>query len=161
MRRIKSISLYATVSILLILADRATKLWAVNNVDSVTLKAFVDGLASFILVKNEGAAFGMGAGRHTLFITIAVVVIVIIVVWLLVKRHHGLLEVLSLSLISAGAIGNVIDRIQYGYVVDFIKFDFINFPVFNFADICVCVGVFLFIIAMILEIVRDHTDSVQ
>ena len=71
----------------------------------------------------------------------------IILMWVIVAKHHGKLEMFSLALIAAGAVGNAFDRIEFGYVIDFIKATFIDFPVFNVADICICVGAFLLVIA--------------
>jgi signal peptidase II len=126
--------------------DRITKIWA-ENANFSEADSF--GLVRFTLVHNQGAAFGIGQGKQGLFIVIAAVIFIIILLWLLIASRHGKLEVFSLGLLAAGAFGNVVDRVDYGYVVDFIDFTFIDFPVFNVADICVVVGVILFVVSIL------------
>ncbi len=112
-------------------------------------KAFLEGGDSVPLIRdvfhltyveNRGAAFGMMQGGTVFFIIVAVVVAVV-VVWLLraYQQKPAILK-LGLSFLAAGALGNTVDRIFRGYVVDFFDFRLINFPVFNVADIFVCVG---------------------
>ena len=126
----------------MVIFDRLAKGWAVDHLrQGITGPDF--GLVDFTLVHNMGAAFGMGQGAGIVFVAVAVVV------WLVVGKRHGALEVVSLALVVAGGIGNCIDRLTTGYVVDFIRLTFIDFPVFNVADICVTCGVVLFLIALI------------
>lgn len=132
----------------MVIVDRLAKGWAVDHLrQGVTGPDF--GLVDLTLVHNRGAAFGMGQGSGVIFITIAFVIIVAVIVWLAVGKRHGALEVISLALVATGGIGNCIDRLTTGYVVDFIRFTFVDFPVFNVADICVTCGVALFLIAVI------------
>lgn len=132
----------------MVIVDRLAKGWAVDHLrQGVTGPDF--GLVDLTLVHNRGAAFGMGQGSGVIFITIALVIIVAVIVWLAVGKRHVALEVISLALVAAGGIGNCIDRLTTGYVVDFIRFTFVDFPVFNVADICVTCGVALFLIAVI------------
>ena len=132
----------------MVIVDRLAKGWAVDHLrQGVTGPDF--GLVDLTLVHNRGAAFGMGQGSGVIIITIALVIIVAVIVWLAVGKRHVALEVISLALVAAGGIGNCIDRLTTGYVVDFIRFTFVDFPVFNVADICVTCGVALFLIAVI------------
>lgn len=99
---------------------------------------------SLLYVENRGAAFGILQDRRTFFILITTVVIVFLFVYILkhYKTHSTVTNIAMLSIL-AGAIGNLIDRIRLGYVVDFIALKFgglMNFPVFNIADMCVVIG---------------------
>lgn len=92
-------------------------------------------------VRNEGAAFGLFPGRQPVFIvTSALVLFVIAAFW---RRTHPAQwpVVIALGLVTAGAVGNLIDRMTLGYVTDFFEFGFIEFPVFNVADSCIVIGV--------------------
>lgn len=104
---------------------------------------FIPGVLSFRFVANTGAAFSMGAGMGLLFAAFAAVVVAAIVLYLGRTKKVSKVETLGLGLVAGGAIGNAVDRLALGYVVDFIATDFIDFPVFNIADIGICVGVFL------------------
>lgn len=107
-------------------------------------------------VENQGAAFGVLQGQRIYFIIIAAAVF-FVVAWILSKlpaeRKYNKLHV-ALCLILAGAVGNTIDRIIRGYVIDFIYFKLINFPVFNVADIFITVATF-WLAAMILFVYKD------
>lgn len=98
---------------------------------------------SFRFVANIGAAFSMGEGMGDMFAIFAVVVVVAIAVYLCRAPHVSRTETFGLALVAGGAIGNAIDRVLLGYVVDFIATDFISFPVFNVADIGITCGVAL------------------
>ena len=144
----RTFALFVPIVIAMVICDRLAKGWAVEHLrQGVTGPDF--GLVDFTLVHNAGAAFGMGQGSGIIFIAIALVITVAVIVWLAVGKHHGVLGVAGLALVVAGGIGNCIDRLTTGYVVDFIRFTFIDFPVFNVADICVTCGVVLFLIAVV------------
>ncbi len=103
-------------------------------------------LISFSYVENTGAAFGILKDHRWIFMSLSVVLIAFLVV--LIKKagiEHKLFTV-SVSMILGGGIGNMIDRIFVGYVVDFIKFTFIDFPVFNIADSAVVIGTALLMV---------------
>ena len=146
LKRKTSLISFILILLIFVTLDRATKVWAQNTIFS---EADTFGIVRFTLVHNQGAAFGIGQGKQGLFIVIAAVILAIIILWLLIAKYHGKLEVLSLGLVASGAIGNVVDRVEYGYVVDFFDFTFIDFPVFNVADICVVVGVILFVLSIL------------
>ncbi|MBN4666347.1 lipoprotein signal peptidase [Pandoraea nosoerga] len=138
------------IAVIAILLDQVTKL--------TILKTFQYGefrpLTSFfnlVLVYNKGAAFSFLAaagGWQRWFFTLLGVVAAAVIIWLL-KRHHGQkMFCLSLSLILGGALGNVIDRVIYGHVVDFLDFHVggWHWPAFNVADSAICVGAVLLVI---------------
>ena len=153
-----SFILFIPIVIVMIVVDRLSKAWAVDALPLSAGPVYNLGFIDLRMVHNEGAAFGMGQGQIGIFVAIAAVIVVAIVAWLAFSKTHGRLEVISLALIAAGAVGNVIDRVAQGYVVDFLNFTFIDFPVFNVADICVTCGVALFII-VVLFLMKDEPSS--
>lgn len=106
-------------------------------------------------VENTGAAFSILEGKQIFLIVITSVVIVAMIVMLLTKRVKSKPVMWSIALIIAGGIGNLIDRIFNGYVVDFVDVRIIKFAVFNFADICAVVGAILLILFIIIDEVKS------
>ena len=148
MKRTASIAVFVPLALALVAADRLSKAWAAANLYAGVAELDL-GPVNLTLVYNTGAAFGIGEGSTYVFIAIAACIVTLIVAWLAGVKWHSKLEVFSLALVAAGGVGNLIDRVQWGYVVDFIEFTFIDFPVFNVADVCVTCGVALFIIAVL------------
>jgi len=144
------LSRWLVISALVILFDQLSKLYISSQFDYgeslVVLSVF-----NLVLVHNTGAAFSFlsdaGGAQRWLFSVIAIVASVWIV-WLLHNHREQRLFAFALSLILGGAIGNVIDRIAYGYVVDFLHFHWNThyFPAFNLADSAITCGAFLIII---------------
>lgn len=132
--------------ILLTAADQITKLLTIKLIkpqgNIEILKNFLD----FSYVENRGAAFGIMQNSRWIFIAITLIVSAGIVYILFFKKNESRIFKTSLILILSGALGNLIDRIFRGYVVDMIEVTFINYPVFNFADCCVVIGAILFCI---------------
>lgn len=106
-------------------------------------------------VENTGAAFSILEGKQIFLIVITSVVIAAMIVMLLTKRVKSKPVMWSIALIIAGGIGNLIDRIFNGYVVDFVDVRIIKFAVFNFADICAVVGAVLLILFIIIDEVKS------
>ena len=117
-----------------------------SGIGSVDL---IPDVLSFTYHENRGAAFGMLANSRWVFMITSTLAIAAIAVYLLFFKEQSNLRICSLSLIAGGGIGNMIDRLTLGYVVDFIYFEPIDFPIFNFADICVTVGAALLILQVI------------
>ncbi len=132
----------------LVAIDQALKLWATSVLAPVGSMPFIPYFMELRFVLNEGAAFSMLSGKQTLLIVITGAALLAVAYWVFFRcrgtQHR--LERISMLLILAGGIGNLIDRVANGCVVDYLNFLFIDFPVFNFADICVCVGVGLYIL---------------
>ena len=136
---------------LVLISDFITKrmiLKWVRPYDSIDILPFLN----IVHVKNEGAAFGMFADLgNSIFVIISFVAIIVIIAYL--AKISGRLEIFSISLILGGAIGNLIDRLTIGKVVDFIDFfvDTWHWPAFNIADSSLTVGIILFFLASIKE----------
>lgn len=101
----------------------------------------IPGVLEFDFVMNDGVAFGLASGFGYTFVLLAVVVTVVTMLYLLRAPLLSRLEVVGLGMLVGGAIGNAIDRVLFGFVTDFIATTFIQFPVFNIADIGITVGV--------------------
>lgn len=128
------------------LIDRITKIMVLSSefARSGNDTRVLPGIFSFSFAWNRGAAFSVLRDHPgwLLFLTTVILVLVAAIVFL--PKREDLLSRLSLSLILGGGLGNLLDRFLYGAVVDFIRLDFINFPIFNCADIAVTAGVVLF-----------------
>lgn len=103
----------------------------------------VKGIVHFTYAENKGAAFSILQNQRWFFIALTIAVCAIILYFILSKPMMHILLKISLGLILGGAIGNLIDRIRLGYVVDFIDFRIINYPIFNIADSAVVIGTIL------------------
>ncbi len=135
--------LFYIVTVLLILADQLTKFLTVKYLKPVSTVAVIEGIFSFTYVENKGAAFGILQNARWVFI-VATIAAIIAMVWY--KRRYnpqGKVINTSLCLLLSGALGNMIDRIFLGYVVDMLEVTFIDYPVFNVADCFVVVGAIL------------------
>ena len=106
-----------------------------------TVKVFGD-IFKLTYVENRGVAFGMFQGMQWIFIAVTVIMLFLINFYMFKKRPQGKLVYIASALIIGGGIGNLIDRIYYGFVIDYLSFSFFP-PVCNFADYCITIGVFL------------------
>lgn len=137
--------LYLILSILFVIVDQVVKIWIVNNFSLHDGMELIKGLVSILYVRNTGAAWGMFEGKMVFFYLITAVAVGTLLYLMFKEKGKSKLLLTTYSLILAGAVGNFIDRIRLGYVVDMFKFEFIDFPIFNVADICLTIGViFLF-----------------
>lgn len=134
--------------------DQLTKYFAEKNLPgrSVTV---INGVLEFTYVRNTGAAFGSFSGNTFILTVFTGAIIIAGLVLLFLGKFKGKLQSLCAVMILAGGIGNIIDRIANKYVIDFINAVFIDFPVFNFADILVTCGVIIALIYMVYDLVRD------
>ena len=151
-RVIKAFVIFFALIALVLIADQLTKEMARQSLALTGhLEVFIPGILNLIYVENTGAAFGILEGARWYFVIMAAVVTMASVLYLAFDKFSNFVEVFALSLIVSGAIGNVIDRIFHGYVTDFFSFAFINFPVFNVADIAITIGAVLFVAAVLLS----------
>ena len=129
------------LSIFIIILDQFTKNIIFNNYNKYINKDFYFFKIDF--VKNYGAAFNIFSGNR-IFLSFTSVIFSIILIYLILRKNNTkFINYLSYSFILAGAIGNGIDRLVNGYVIDFINLNIINFPVFNIADISINIGFIL------------------
>ena len=137
--------IYILVIILVIALDRVVKYYIATNMNPGDTLSVIGDFFHIPSLRNTGAAFSLMAGHSTVLIAIPAICILAAIIYVFVKRHEiKPLLAWAISFICAGGLGNLYDRIMYGYVVD--MFDFGSFPVFNVADIAGCVGCGLLIL---------------
>ena len=146
--RIQSKLYFLSLSIFIILIDQFTKYLMFYNYKTVINKDFL--LFRLDFVKNYGAAFNIFSGNRIFLSSISIIFSVLLTYLILRKNTLNLFDLISYSFILGGTIGNGIDRILKGFVVDFINIKFINFPVFNIADISINIG-FIFLLYRIFK----------
>ena len=138
---IKTKLYFVFLSIFIVLIDQYTKYLMIYNKKLFINKDFL--LSKLDLVKNYGAAFNILSGNR-LFLSIISIIFSLILIYLIIrKKSSNKIDYLSYSFILGGTIGNGIDRILKGFVIDFINLNIINFPVFNIADISINIGFIL------------------
>lgn len=135
--------------------DQLTKLCATVFLKKLDTLPLIDGVLHLTYVENRGAAFGMLKDAPWVFNTFSVIAIIFLIGFVYLGHSESKLYTVSCLMIAGGGIGNMIDRVTVGFVVDFIDFRLIDFAVFNIADSFVCVGAGLLILALILEIVKE------
>lgn len=134
-------------ALFLAVADQLIKLLVINTVKLDGGFSLLGGIVDILYVENRGIAFGMMENFRWLFIIITALLMIFIVVFLIVKKPKSKLLLAACSLIIGGGIGNLIDRVFLGYVVDYIQLSFFP-PVCNFADYCVTFGTVMLVIYM-------------
>ena len=137
---------YAIITAAIIAADQLVKAWAKTSLMDVGTIPVIKDIFHLTYAENRGAAFSMLEGQRWFFIVLTSVMLVVIAVAFFKELFKGIWGKTTLVFIFAGAVGNFIDRVWLGFVVDMFDFTLINFPVFNVADICVTIGAVLFFI---------------
>ena len=154
--------LYAIIGMLVIIADQWIKFWVAGHLTlNEEVQTVIPGILSLVNVHNDGAAFGFlsGSGARIPFIILAGVFAVAVIIALATKLISGKLARWSIVLVTAGGLSNCLDRVIYGYVQDMFKLEFINFPVFNLADVFITVFAILFALAVIFGKTRKDVDE--
>jgi len=135
--------IYYFISILVVVLDHLSKWIVLNKMDLYQSIPIIEGWFHFTSTRNRGAAFSILQGQRWFFIVLTLFVVAFIGYYLYRIHKTQKLFSLSLALILGGAIGNLIDRVRFGEVVDFIDVRIINFAVFNIADSAITIGVIL------------------
>lgn len=145
----------AVASIAIIMLDQISKLIMIDKNINILPQVL-----SFSYTQNTGVAFGL-ISNNIIFVIIFNIVILGIIIKFLKENNDNIdyTVLVSLILILSGGIGNLIDRILRGYVVDFIKFDFINFPIFNVADISITLGIFILVIIIVKQMIQNKNEK--
>lgn len=163
----KKVFLYAVFVFILFGIDQYTKWLATTHLKDGKSLVVIKNILSLSYLENSGAAWGVLSGRIILFIILTCILImfIILTMYRLEKminpdgKKFFLLQ-LDMAVLLAGALGNLADRIVNGYVVDFIKIDFIDFPVFNIADCYVTTAMILLIIILLCFVKEDELDKI-
>jgi signal peptidase II len=148
--------IFLAIAVLVVVADQATKAWIVSAMRLHDSFVVIGGFFNITSIRNPGAAFGFLAGappifRTVFFIAITVGAIMLVLYYLKTSRIEDMPLIVSLALIFAGAIGNLIDRVRFGEVVDFLDvyLGSYHWPAFNVADSAISIGATVMIIAML------------
>ncbi len=137
------------LSAVLVLIDQASKRWAQTVLAPQQTVELWKGVIGFRYAENTGAAFSAFSGATAALGVFSLAVCVVVAVWMIMNPKAGVRMMLPLSMILAGGVGNLIDRLAHGYVVDFFELQFVEFAIFNVADICITVGAALLFIVLL------------
>jgi len=141
-----------------IIFDRVTKYLVTSSMKLGETIPLIQDVFHFTHVRNTGAAFGILAGQRLFFILITLAVVVMLLLYARQVKDNRLLQI-AFGLQLGGAVGNLIDRLMHGTVIDFFDFRVINFPVFNIADSAIVIGVSLFAIDVLLEWKKERYEA--
>ena len=136
------------IGAVIVAADQIIKYFVVNNLKPLGSVSVIDNLFKLTYVENRGVAFGMFNDMRWFFVVLTSVLIAAIIIFMFIKRPGGMLFYIAAGLIIGGGIGNLIDRILYGYVIDYLSLSFFS-PVCNFADYAITIGVVLLAVYVI------------
>jgi len=136
------------LSILFLTIDQLIKIIVINNMDVYQSIKIISNFFYITYTKNFGAAWSLFEGSRYILILISVLALFIIYKYLSKTKHLKKIEIISFSLLIGGTLGNLIDRIIYGYVIDYLDFIIFgyDFPIFNIADSCIVISAILLII---------------
>lgn len=137
------------LSIIFLIVDQITKILVVNSLVPGENIEIIKNIFSIIYTNNTGAAFSILLGKRIFLIVVAVLIIGVLLYYIKRNKIEKKIDIIALSFVIGGSLGNLIDRIVRGYVIDFIsiKIGNYNFPIFNVADILIVIGVFLLLLS--------------
>jgi len=147
---------YFSLTLILLIIDRLTKWWVDVSLDFGVPNDLIGNFIRLTRVHNEGGAFGIFPGGGIVFLVVSSVVSLILFLILLTMHIDSRLIRAGMAFVLAGALGNLIDRIQWGYVLDF--FEVRGFPIFNVADACITVGAGLIILSILFGGERNRSE---
>lgn len=139
---------FPLAAVMLILLDQLSKQWIVNHIPLNAIRKCVPGIFSLTYLRNYGAAFSILQNQQWLFTVITLAVVGAACYYFIKNINGNFWFLFGLLLIISGGIGNFIDRLRLGYVIDMVHLDFMNFAIFNVADSYLTVGVVILFIAL-------------
>ena len=147
------------IAVVLVAVDQVIKNWAAETLTKGEISVIEDVLY-LKYAENTGVAFSMFSDNRWVLIGVTSIMLVAVLAFFLSGKVTEKLEIFSLSLLLSGGVGNLIDRISLGYVIDYIDVRIINFAIFNFADICICVGAFLLCVAVYFSDKKEKEEKI-
>jgi len=147
------------LALFIIVVDQTVKRYMVHLLRSQDPVQIIGELLQLTMVTNTGVAFGLFQGFSQVLSVLSAVLIVVVIYYLLKTLGRSFITTFALSLVLGGAIGNLIDRVRLGYVLDFIKVPY--WPAFNVADSCIVVGVSILVLHMLWEDRRQRSARVE
>ncbi|VED92080.1 lipoprotein signal peptidase [Streptococcus equinus] len=139
---------FPLAAVVLIVLDQLSKLWIVNHIPLNTIHKFLPGIFSLTYLRNYGAAFSILQNQQWFFTVITFAVVGAACYYFIKNLQGNFWLLFGLLLIISGGLGNFIDRVRLGYVVDMVHLDFMNFAIFNVADSYLTVGVIILFITL-------------
>lgn len=139
--------------------DQLIKLYINSSFEFNEVRRFIPKVLSITHVRNSGAAWSIMEGRTWFLILLPLAVIAAALAYMYKNRNGSKLCLVSLALVLGGGIGNLIDRIRMHEVIDYLKLELFDFPIFNFADICVVIGAILFCVYMFFFDESENLDT--
>ena len=135
--------IFTLITLLLIICDQVSKIAVLKYLKPIGTSVVIKNIFSLTYVENRGAAFGILQNSRWIFICATIIILAVLIIYKIKYKPQGKIINTSLCLLISGAIGNLIDRIFRGFVVDMLEVTFIEYPVFNVADCFVVVGAIL------------------
>lgn len=136
--------------ITLVIADQLIKIWAIKELKPVKMMDFIHfgnlDIMDLRYVQNEGAAFSSLSGKRWFLVVLVIIMLIGLTIFIVKYKYKHPFFMTSAVMVISGGVGNLIDRIRFGYVVDYLDVKLFNFAVFNFADICVVLGAIFMLI---------------
>lgn len=148
MRKNKMPFVALLIAAVIVLADQIIKFFVLNELKPIGTVKVIDGVFNLTYVENRGVAFGIFQDMRWVFVAVTCILLFLIIFYMFKKRPKGKLFYICAGMIIGGGVGNLIDRLVHGYVVDYLAVSFFP-PVCNFADYCITIGVFILVIYVI------------
>ena len=136
------------IGVVVALFDQIIKYFVSTDLQPIGSVNIIDGLFKLTYVENRGVAFGMFTDMRWIFVVLTSAMLAVIIIYMFTKRPYGKFFYISAGLIIGGGIGNLIDRVFYGYVIDYLSISFFP-PVCNFADYCITAGTIMLIVYLL------------
>jgi len=152
---------YTLLAVLMAAADQLIKYWAVISLKGKAAITIIPGFFRLRYIENDGAAFSMLSGKQAFLVAVTIFSVAFLAYLIKTKVIHGKLGYYAIAFVAGGAAGNFIDRVRLGYVVDMFDWCWFNFPVFNFADLCITAGAILFILMAWLDYKAEKAKGGQ
>ena len=146
------------IAVILVAVDQIVKNWAADTLIKGDI-AIIENVLYLKYAENTGVAFSMFSDNRWILVGVTSLMLIAVLAFFLSGKVTEKLEIFSLSLLLAGGVGNLIDRISLGYVIDYIDVRIINFAIFNIADICICVGAFLLCVAVYFSDKKEAAEK--
>lgn len=150
-KRVQIMGSYLILTTILVIIDQLTKYLTVENIALHEVVEVIPNILSFTYIQNSGAAFSILERQMLFFYIVSVIVIAFLLYYMYTEAQNNKILGILLSIVLAGTIGNFIDRLLYQYVIDMIQLEFVNFAIFNVADMFLTVGVALLFIYTLFE----------
>ena len=146
------------IAVVLVAVDQIIKNWAAETLVKGDI-AIIENVLYLKYTENTGVAFSMFSDNRWILVGATSVMLIAVLAFFLSGKITDKIELFSLSLLLSGGVGNLIDRISLGYVIDYIDVRIINFAIFNLADICICVGAFLLCVAVYFSDKKEKEEK--